>query len=1263
MVAPGYGLLDNPYIVAQPLKRGQLTGRDDVLAFVQKVFSHGQQQAILLYGQRRIGKTSILLSIKETLDPDRYFSVYYDMIDSGGRSFGLTLYDLAFQINRVTAKLKPAEFKDGFKAEGADPEKYFQYEFLPRIWESLPGGQQVVLLLDEIDTLNPFQNIELLKEEDSTSLLVFQFIRRLLRDEPRLLLVGVMGRSPSYLPENARLAFLDAAHLRVTYLERNFADSVVRLAENRGLVNFKEGSIEAILNLSGGHPYFTQLICSEAFNFAFEHPSGLDNLIPQITAEMIEASLPEAINKGRQILEYIWSKLSLTEKLVITLAALSAGAPSWTFSKADIVNLLVSENIPVKMTTIPEALEELMDEDYIQLDPGGEFYSFRVDLLRRWLLREKSLSKVLREVEEFDPVANILFEHAQQAEVSGDPAQARSDYQDAIRRNPEHIRARIGLGQLLLRQAQASQPPDLDLMREAVEVLREAQRRNPALSGGDLAQGLVLLANNAASNDEAFGYYSEILTILPNDGMAIERIEQLADKLMERGELEKAREYYRQAGNQFKTQEVEKTITRLNRIATLTKQGELDFDNKQWEQAAATYGELCMLEPEKQLWRERLSFARNQVRLAELYAEALEASSSGNPSFAVTRLREIIETDPGYRDSRQLLKKATRLAENQRRASTPSSTTRSWVWMGLASVVLLLAAGTTAVFLFGIGKAAITTATPVALASPTVVVPSVTATLGPNTVTATAPATATPVLTSQPITPLPPVLIPSPTALPPTPTAIPIDTSFSEVTSVNYAPDGTTIAAGFKNGDLKLLDVKDGHVIRQFVGHNASVNSVSFSPDGKTLASGSSDGSIRLWEVTSGKSKQHLVPATNNSSSGDTIVAELNGAVATVAFAPDGRLFAGTSSGVALIFNTQPVQPVKVLSTGGASVNAVAYSKDGKLLGYASNDGSVKLYNQQYNPLQPQPKKFSSSINALVFAPDDKAVAVGGNDGKITLFDPLTYKNTHTFTNQGLNPGQVSSIAALAYSPDSSRLVSGGSDGSINLWDLATGANPVNFVQGHSGSVNSLGFSPDGKRFVSGSSDKTIKEWDATLDNLNAQLKVVRQLNGLNTPVYELAFSPDGATIATATGETTVRLWDPATGNEKYNLSGSSAAVFSLAFAPDGKTLAAGAKDGSVKIWELQSRQVVIDKSFSGAIAALAFSPDGNSLLVGTDGGAAALLNLQNGTSKALSKGGSSINAVAYAPDNRLVAFGASDGSVIIYNVQTFAAPFKVLPG
>jgi WD40 repeat protein len=91
-----------------------------------------------------------------------------------------------------------------------------------------------------------------------------------------------------------------------------------------------------------------------------------------------------------------------------------------------------------------------------------------------------------------------------------------------------------------------------------------------------------------------------------------------------------------------------------------------------------------------------------------------------------------------------------------------------------------------------------------------------------------------------------------------------------------FSPDGNRILTAGLDGDLRLLDVTTGKVIRQFHGHEGGAKSAAFSPDGHRALSTGVDGAARLWDVRTGKELAHFRTFAD-------------GEVRGVAFSPDGR--------------------------------------------------------------------------------------------------------------------------------------------------------------------------------------------------------------------------------------------------------------------------------------------------------------------------------------------------------------------------------------
>jgi hypothetical protein len=100
--------------------------------------------------------------------------------------------------------------------------------------------------------------------------------------------------------------------------------------------------------------------------------------------------------------------------------------------------------------------------------------------------------------------------------------------------------------------------------------------------------------------------------------------------------------------------------------------------------------------------------------------------------------------------------------------------------------------------------------------------------------------------------------------------------------SVAFSPDGSSLAAGLKDGTIVSWELATGR--EQYVrrGHSATVYDLAYSPDGRTLVSAGWDRLVKLWDARTGRELRAL------SGHGNWVMG--------VAFTSDGRTLASFDS-------------------------------------------------------------------------------------------------------------------------------------------------------------------------------------------------------------------------------------------------------------------------------------------------------------------------------------------------------------------------------
>ncbi len=152
----------------------------------------------------------------------------------------------------------------------------------------------------------------------------------------------------------------------------------------------------------------------------------------------------------------------------------------------------------------------------------------------------------------------------------------------------------------------------------------------------------------------------------------------------------------------------------------------------------------------------------------------------------------------------------------------------------------------------------------------------------------------------------------------------------ADVVSLDFSPDGKTLASGGKYGPIRMWDVESGELIRTLEGHKNAVHFVAFSPDGSKLASASEDETLRVWDLASGFFG---------------IYEGHEGLVNSAAISSDNTvLVSGGKDGTIRLWNLASSDPIDTLDDHNDSVNSINFSSDGTLLASGSSDGTIRLW-------------------------------------------------------------------------------------------------------------------------------------------------------------------------------------------------------------------------------------------------------------------------------------------------------------------------------
>jgi WD40 repeat protein len=251
------------------------------------------------------------------------------------------------------------------------------------------------------------------------------------------------------------------------------------------------------------------------------------------------------------------------------------------------------------------------------------------------------------------------------------------------------------------------------------------------------------------------------------------------------------------------------------------------------------------------------------------------------------------------------------------------------------------------------------------------------------------------------------------------------------VVCVAVSPDGRLVAAGSLSGGLYLWDLASRRLLAHAALSNpGAIRALAFTPDssGLVAAVGSNPGTedadfadygIRQWTVPD------LVPRGLPYYEPDSVTA--------VALAPDGTAVVRAGDELQVL----DLDPTEVLATRplAPGTSAVTLSPDGRLVAVGTVHG-IQLLDENLHAVGRPLTGTSRSIDALAFSPDGKGLVSGSDDHTLQLWDVATRQRV----GQPML-GDAESFLGVAFAPDGSYAAS--VDGSsTRLWDTSFMVDP-----------------------------------------------------------------------------------------------------------------------------------------------------------------------------------------------------------------------------
>ncbi|MSP13936.1 MAG: hypothetical protein EXR62_13390, partial [Chloroflexi bacterium] len=312
----------NPYIPGPPVRTPDMFfGREDVFRFIQQNLSGTyQENVLLLYGQRRTGKTSTLYQL-----PHRFRNMHRAGVSAGTAEnethYNFILIDmqyipevdtagLLFEMARtITYNLEddgvivPCPALSEFQSEPFPTFRRFHSELEGRL------KQVAVIMIDEFDIL--LNKVR----EGVVSSDVFGFVRSLMQHSRHLAFIftGTYELRQRQF-EKESILFNTAKSMRISFLEEPDAIDLI-LKPVQGILEYHTLAVQRILDVTARHPFYIQYTCHTLVNLARRKQRNYIDL------DDVKEALNETIRETAGSLRYDFDTITRAEKWALAALA------------------------------------------------------------------------------------------------------------------------------------------------------------------------------------------------------------------------------------------------------------------------------------------------------------------------------------------------------------------------------------------------------------------------------------------------------------------------------------------------------------------------------------------------------------------------------------------------------------------------------------------------------------------------------------------------------------------------------------------------------------------------------------------------------------------------------------------------------------------------------------------------------------------------------------------------------------------------------
>jgi hypothetical protein len=368
--------LANPYIAGDPVMPPLFVGRRDIFTKIAEIWrAKANPDSIILYGHRRMGKSSILRNLDQAA-PGRVIA-YVNL--QGETSFIASTSDLLLALaDRIYAEVKRARPKtaltqppsDQFTTQFAAQTQFNR--FMEQVRTAL-GNSGLILALDE------FEAIEEAVRDGKVGKEIYQFLRAKTQEPWITVVFGGLHTLDEMSRDYAQPFYGSYQNIVVSYLAPEDAYHLITNPTPDFAVNYEPAAVDRIIAATGGQPYLVQLVCRDALDHLnhelFDEHKERE---VKLTLADVDAVLGDDLfRRGTGYFDGVWTQVSEAAQQDL-LRCTAQREEAWTLTELEAVTHLAPDELH-------HHLQLAQRRDILRQRDDGT-WELCVPLMRQWII-------------------------------------------------------------------------------------------------------------------------------------------------------------------------------------------------------------------------------------------------------------------------------------------------------------------------------------------------------------------------------------------------------------------------------------------------------------------------------------------------------------------------------------------------------------------------------------------------------------------------------------------------------------------------------------------------------------------------------------------------------------------------------------------------------------------------------------------------------------------------------------------------------------